>query len=1337
MTPKDFTHISFVVTCKRFAIILLILSLVLMLARSESTEPASPASNQSTSPNSVTSINRQDQASVTASQTTGAQQIASAEPPQSISSPDQQVTDKPSSQEDPARPASNPETTNSLQNVADEVVRCFDDSYCLNGGTCTLSKDGKMQCICPEDFYGIRCETKDICKTLIQDNLTGDQICKMLGRPCIRNDRFLRCQCSDDEYFIFKLVPHPAPHDSANSKTTVANSDSTYSVSTESQSYFDIQSTAQSIADELQGANQRKKSHHNYVAECRKIDPCLGVRCKRMSEVCEKGQCVCNIDLGYMRDVTDGLCKLLDPCTLPVPEGEEPICGQARCIATYDRELYRCFCPLGYKALKVGAHKSSTQCTLLTDDTCIIPMLNKCQHICSIDQDNNKYKCSCFPGYRPGNRIGVDDHMCFFDELEYPDHTVTDEHDQLKLFKKNESGHLYKAYVVSTPSKTPTDDKISYDEAHKVSREPSHGSSVAHAQDEKFSKGKLTELVIKRGPRVSNYVHSPKNNSRYDEDFDEYGSIQSKMNAQERCNMFCEENKICVLESGSVDSYRCLCDRQGYVSVGDSCLDWCSAAKFSYKVRRYLEHTCYSGICNSANERPNPRDVASSNNELLKLESLSSWRPSFECDCSTKPFFEKDKITGLCKLNFRAALDPCLPGNVGYEDCVINNTAYCSVLHKPLWSMFSQIPIDRSMDILLGGNIKTPSSDAIVTGPGKQGADKSYTCVCSPEKKFLVDKPREKSKCINECNLLNEECNSFNRMCRPATIGAEEFSLENLVKLSPDGSRLNIKRTGCECLPGFDVGPSESADFTMDDSFPELSQLAVPSADNFPNRPNIIDNSDASEHLRARYMNIDSRCLLDYDVVEFHASFKAPTNFDPIWIDMDNAKVIDQFAPNKQPIRSSHFDFNRDEEVHDDQRAPEVKDKKTLTDRHDIFENYLNPDNTLKIPRYMLLDTEQLQEEVVLVAQCDQTLAILSPDAYQECIRYRYWLFQKLRNHFVDWRRVLMDHLSPTFDLMDGRIKVRVNRCQATLKDGQKNRGAHMTDELIPFDPIDQKAFIDADINCVLTLHSAREDPKPKSPRKVLLEKQLVKFIFDKPKLFGDEYYLMAPDILIQRESFDQLAEHRKLFNPCKSNYNYCDKQTKCEMVDTVNFTCTCDVGYTPIGSRDIYYEDSRKETCTDIDECLFDVCKDLGNRSKCINEIGDYRCECNRHFVGDNKRYCVPVCTTIPCKHGNCRLIGDHHAFCECHEGYKEADCSVQDPNVALRKANMIICGSILTSVLLLAITFAISLNSKLRKTKKKLKRLEVAFDSARLAEFTQQQAPFRPRLSRNSNSD
>lgn len=1282
--------------------------------------------------------------------------------------------------------------------VTPKEVECQDENYCLNGGTCILTENGQMMCLCPDSFYGARCQTRNICKTIIADSMTGDQVCAQIERECFMNDKFFRCSCHQDEYFVFRNNLSKTKHERSNIKQRQKKDNKPE----ESTTFSDIITSSNNFEDMLSGevtTGETKSETKNYVpttylAECRKIDKCLGVRCRQMSEICQAGECVCNQDAGYIKDQLDGLCKLLDPCKIPTADGE-PICGKAQCVATYDHELYRCLCPVGYRAIKVGSSKKSTQCALLTDTICDVPILNKCQHLCQIDRVSNNYKCSCLPGYEAGKNPGVDDHMCFFDE--HLDHSKYVE-ENLELgrstsFSDNSHNqakeYVYKTYLVPKQTLKQINDKvientITYNPLTTTQKSEETVTIRIENDQIDLSSLKTHETLIRREIRSArdtkgNFAWSGRDN----DSSGNYGGINlNKMSAQDRCNMYCEENKICVLESGTIDSYRCICDRQGYVSVGDRCLDWCAAADYSYRVLGLLDMICWSGACKPSSLRPNRSyDFMKIDDEHAKLERESSWRPTFECDCSSSPLLIQDPDSRLCKLDFQAIIKPCLPGNVGYVDCVEHKNAYCAVLHKNSWSFIRDLQKERPGSEV---SLKPASLVNSMKGKGAESsrgssskakakvADKLYTCVCSPEKKFLVDKPRNKERCVDECDLLNIECGRFNRMCRAATIAADDFGRGNLVRTDPDGVRMNFKSAGCECLPGFNVGPSESVDFTINDNKPSSGPLTtnmLPGIDTYPSVSSIIDidNLAESETLRTKYMNINSRCLLDYDVVEFHASFKAPADFDPKWIKikqpLSNSDKKSHKSSNPPVNRAGIAKETSDEHDSDPKgSASSNNHASSVANGYDKGQSTTGPcdekaDCLLKPPDFMTTDISELHKNVVLVSQCDPSLAPLSIEAYQECTKYRYWIVQKLRNHFVDWRSVLTQHLGETFDLMEGNIRLKVNKCETIIRSISSSNSAdnsradgHDSDHiriggksiqsLSPnsrqLSPVDQLSLIDADLDCELTLHSAGDESSPRYVRKVLLEKQLQKFIFvDQAKQFGQNYYLMAPDVLIRRDSFDQLAEHRKLFNPCKSDYAYCDKQTKCDMVDTVNFTCTCEYGYTPIGSRDIYYADSRKEVCEDINECLFDVCKELANASTCINEIGDYRCQCNRHYTGDNKRFCTHVCNTISCKHGKCRLVGDHHAFCECDEGYKETDCSVQDPNVALRKANMIIFGSIFTSVLLLAITIAISLNSQLKKTKKKLKRLEAVSETAKLFEYPHQH-PFRTRISSKVSS-
>lgn len=1310
--------------------------------------------------------------------------------------------------------------------TAKPQLRCADENYCLNGGTCVVVEHtNQMRCLCPHGFYGTRCQTRDICQTLVADSLTGEQICGRIQRQCVTGDKFFRCKCKPNEYFVFQLQPSSGGGAGQRQGAASQGGHTDGQASGRGQT-AEGETAPVAAAAARDGEQQSNAQPSSYVAECRKVDKCLGVRCRQLSEVCDDttGQCVCNAPFGYSRDPGDNLCKLIDWCAMPRAPAQAPVCGEARCVATYDADLYKCVCPIGYTALQTTTHRSSTRCVLMNLDVCDTPLLNKCQHVCEIDRDLSKYRCSCLPGYRPGMRAGIDDHLCFF--IERPAIAASVDADEPATSEYDARSTSYEFVLVTAPRATDSD----VDDT----------STAAPPRHRRVTRIKL----VRRHSRNGADSAPPEDVVAAAVASNDDKTTPAKMSAQERCNMFCEENKICVLESGTTDSYRCVCDRQGYVSVADRCLDWCAAAEFSNRLRGELEKICYSGSCAPVEGRARPPwrllpliEVPEQETEVQRLERESSWRPTFECDCSHSPVLRQDAHTHLCVLDFDAILSPCLPGNAGYIDCVQHKNAFCAVLHRPTWLFMRSLHKDTPASVEPiktprgGGGSKTPHAQDEAAKP-----QAAYTCVCSPDKKLLVDKPRNKARCVDECDLLNIECGRFNRMCRPAAMPLSELP-SNLVRLDSDGVRMNLKRTGCECLPGFNVGPAELIDFTLDDNYPaslgdgseaaaawqamtgpavaaaaaaspaalqhqqrhqqQLQQSAsgAPHLGINPNYGGLSNDRTEAEQSRAKYMNINSRCLLDYDVVEFHAGFKAPADFDPNWVRIsDEPPPVRVVSPkltaklSKRPSKKQPPSLSQSEDTTTEDTATSTV--RPASSEHASLKAACTGECLLSAPDYMHDDIGDLHRRVVLVAQCDQKLLPLSFEAYNQCVRYRYWLMQKLRQHFVDWRRVMTAHLSQTFDLMDGNVRLRVNKCEAKINhissarsaiDPQAGGGggeqlldrreantqsnlvgasssgeAESASQMAPVsstqdvaqtlshDPYDYTELVDADIHCDLTIHSSSADLH--ALRKVLLEKQLPKLIFEPPAdpssanaLAHSEYYLMAPNMLIRREAFDQLAEHRKLFNPCKSEYEYCDKQTKCEMVDTVNYTCTCDYGYTPIGSRNIYKDDSRKEVCEDINECLFDVCKqspDLANYSTCINEIGDYRCQCNRHYTGDNKRYCVHVCKTIPCKHGECKIVDDHHAFCRCDDGYKEIDCSVQDPNVALRKANMIICGSIFTSVLLLTISFAIRLSSQLKKTKKKLKRLEAASNAANMFELAHQQTPFRTRLSKVSGT-
>jgi len=1541
-----------------------------------------------------------------------------------------------------------------------QVSEHLSDSYCLNGGTFVLTEDGHIMCHCPPEFYGTRCQTRDICKTSIVDNLTGEQICQKIGRSCMRNDKFFRCLCQADEYFVYRTPEQLFEQQQEQLQKQQLSKSGTSSRQQPTPSTFVYdgplaglgesgrEAEVKEFGGSVRGEEAPQMARPSYLAECRRVDRCVGVRCRQMSEVCVDGECVCNRALGYARDPHDSFCKLLDPCRTAGPLGPEGrparACGdQAKCVPTFDRDSYRCVCPVGYSAVRREASPNSTQCVLMNDLICRVPLLNRCQHLCRVDHVANVALCSCLPGYRAGERPGLDDHLCFFQaQGELGEQQESEEsRESGESGGSGESGEPLERELGGGGGSLKGGEKAGRQQrpAVKYTFRPYRRVAASEQAPERHeydadldvllvewllsgndsllaARRGGPQLLVKREPvlRPGGHLGPLEEEARRKMGQGEaLGTVKgwklggrnsgrlsveeqlAGMSEQQRCNMYCDTNEICVLEWDSADTYRCSCKRQGYVRMEHKCVDWCTALSMELAdgvraVHRLgLSAACLSGACRTSqrdarlhqllnryrsqpvgslwppdDEDEEERDEQHTESTRRRREELleedggqssgesskdekaddlgdwavlegSSWRPEFECNCDSSPLLTTDPESRLCQLNFTQILRPCLPGNEGHQECVVNKHSYCAVLHQNINAFRAELlaphlrPSKQSeakrkqhgqseAGQWLGGRLARGASERQgSTTKGRLGQAeterKAYTCVCAPEKKLLVDKPRNKARCIDECDLLNVECGRFNRMCRLATIMADDFGSQPLVQEERDGTiRMSqFKRTGCECLPGFNVGPSESVDFTLDDNYGSEEEAAAGGAgggqqqqgvfgggasgnpfDPLPSLDGLSGSGEAgqTELERARYMNINSRCLLDYDVVQFHATFKAPADFEPSWVHVANCEGCRWNArPNRQGgaaagKKQSHTSasgpsegarsagaWRGSESARDQwaswtgtQQPPEGAGSSGSTGggsggadgksagRRGVSSGCRNSQECLlRMPKFMLADIEELNRHMVLVAHCHPSLAALSLDMYDQCTRYRYWIVQKLRHHYADWRKVVTERLKGTFDLMEGNIRLRVNKCHSVIRrietvaearawsladeqqlpatDEEQPRdwagpagaqrhasspellllelantmgasAAHDAPEGAPqpdgssslgaggelprrrivqprdFNPYDQFALVDADINCELTLHSARNGTLHKHSRKVLLEKQLPKFIFDRPSgepeptmdngqpmpaAAGDQpstskrneasegpqtgsgsggggsYYLMAPDSLISKHSVDQLASHRKPFNPCASDYPYCDGQTRCKMVDTVNFTCTCDYGYTPIGSRDIYLGDSRKDVCEDIDECLFDVCKENGleNVSTCVNQIGDYRCQCKPHYVGDNRYKCDHICDVVSCKYGDCRIPEDYHIYCDCYEGYIEADCSVQDPSIALRKANMIICGSIFTSVLLLLTTLATNLNSQLKKTKKKLKRLEATYETSNLFELPPKQTPFRTRVSKVSS--
>ena len=72
-----------------------------------------------------------------------------------------------------------------------------------------------------------------------------------------------------------------------------------------------------------------------------------------------------------------------------------------------------------------------------------------------------------------------------------------------------------------------------------------------------------------------------------------------------------------------------------------------------------------------------------------------------------------------------------------------------------------------------------------------------------------------------------------------------------------------------------------------------------------------------------------------------------------------------------------------------------------------------------------------------------------------------------------------------------------------------------------------------------------------------------------------------------------------------------------------------------------------------DVNECRFTPKNRCVNNGICVNELGDYRCQCPENYLGrfcERKHICLEH---SPCLHqGQCRADGEHY-YCECSSNF------------------------------------------------------------------------------------
>lgn len=1171
------------------------------------------------------------------------------------------------------------------------------------------NKAGSLICICPPGLYGPRCEHIESCGRIRieEQHLSGHDVCKLWTsrQHCIEDPDLvdlLRCSCDKHESFVFlnktffsqqawsKMVKH------INTIAPFPKSDS-----------------ADNVA--------RQFEEPKYLARCIPGEKCYGMKCRHMSEICVEGKCVCNSERGYwkLEDEHDDECKLTNPCLDPkLNDAAKPLCGQAKCIATFDRNLYRCVCPLGKhpRELERGL-RNSTICDNImvkhdseendsdsdnnTDSEdedepdqvdpnespskqpssavsliCENPMLNPCEHVCT--NDASGFKCSCLPGYEPGSSEATE-HLCYY-------------------------------------------------ERDLASNKSSSETNLAPSQECKRRLG-------------------------------------------------CKEHEICVSNARGLE--QCHCQRQGFVKLNQinpqgvevaACVDWCWAAREDARLGHLLDQVCLSGICEMqvSRQRQSHSQEAS---EILKNEpnliefnsdnlngdsnvssKIPEGKPKFECDCSESKRLIKN-VLGHCELNFTAILEVCMPGNDGYNDCVVNKGAYCSVLHQDVDSLREELKSKRRQNSAL---FSSPPSIILTKASHQEKLHEArrfiydtqfammkrrqkllrqqemrllnknitlYACVCPPDKRMIEDQQRGRAICIKECQLMEDKCARMNRMCKRAQFNPDTWSYKqrNLIRRDwnssyPPGSQwlLDIERAGCQCLPGFSPNLSQDQ---------ELNTIVHPS------------------HASNYVMDPTKNCFMGDDVQrQVNASFKAPANFDLTWLRPVNESSWDEWSPTiptKLSLTSIVASSNKSA-PHKQQLATKIPINSKLAASAWFIPkfNELLPER----PNWTRLkDANLLFKHFALVGECSPTWAKLSPKMYYECLGYRYWQEHVLKRHYVDWRRVLEQYLHDSYYLIRG-LKVNINNCLVSNRVAPNTAG--------PIDILSDKHVLDGDLLCNLTVHTSNPN-LDKSIQAIIpsLKAEIQQFIYRQPEdidldketrpaqALSEFYHRVAPSLLITKEFYKQMNDELRYpkFLPCQStDVRYCSNSSQCISGQGIEFECKCAPGFHPIAAvnisiigsssdwtnklMDFGLSPSKREICEDIDECLFDVCGE--NTLRCRNLIGDYKCECAPKYVLDGGD-CVPMCDKVNCKHGICRFQGDFHANCECEDGYIGPDCGQLDPSIALRKANIIICISIFGSVLVLAIAVAFSQHKQLKKARAELKLLRQENDPMRMYDF------------------
>ncbi|XP_065067500.1 sushi, von Willebrand factor type A, EGF and pentraxin domain-containing protein 1-like, partial [Rhopilema esculentum] len=109
------------------------------------------------------------------------------------------------------------------------------------------------------------------------------------------------------------------------------------------------------------------------------------------------------------------------------------------------------------------------------------------------------------------------------------------------------------------------------------------------------------------------------------------------------------------------------------------------------------------------------------------------------------------------------------------------------------------------------------------------------------------------------------------------------------------------------------------------------------------------------------------------------------------------------------------------------------------------------------------------------------------------------------------------------------------------------------------------------------------------------------------------------------------------LSKPCRNNATCIDQVN--------NFKCDCQPGF------------AGRICEVDINECLTDPCT---NNGTCLDKVNDYQCICQAGYTGKNCSIDIDECATTPCKNGGSCTDQVNSFECTCLAGYTGKRCEI-----------------------------------------------------------------------------